>query len=121
MKTNFLEQFSVKFIHIVINTEYFTEQMTMRVYYKTSGVEHFSEEFARPLNELADILLWNMLERVKYKIMWSLRSIENEINDSDGIILIECEDWTKPIKITGRDFTDELGEKINALAKGVQL
>ena len=48
--------------------------------------------------------------KIKYQIMWGLRSIENEINEQSGSITI-----TKEWKIETKDFTQELTDKIHAL------
>jgi hypothetical protein len=50
------------------------------------------------------------MEKFKYKTMWCLRSLENEIDAEGGIIIIK-EDG----KIHTKNFTPGLSSKIKAL------
>lgn len=51
-----------------------------------------------------------LFKKIKYQIMWGLRSIENEIDIEKGSIII-----TKEFKIKTNDFTEELSDKIKYL------
>lgn len=93
----------------------------MRVYYKTEGGQFTSEDYAQPINNLADAFLIKMLECTKYKVMWSLRSLEKEINDSEGVIIIECKNIRSKVKVLAEGFNNDLVEKISALAEGWRL
>ena len=52
-----------------------------------------------------------LLEKTKYKLMWELRHIENEINSEGGIILIDF--VKRGAEITG--FSEELTDKIHKI------
>jgi hypothetical protein len=62
------------------------------------------------LEKVAQFGMENMMEKYKYQTMWKLRSIENEINESEGIIIIMDKG-----KIHTKDFTQELSDKIKEL------
>ena len=62
------------------------------------------------LNPLAEFAMKKHMEKEKYKVMWQLRSLENEINQEGGLIII-----TEKGKIHTKDFTSELTEKIHQL------
>lgn len=61
-------------------------------------------------NELAGLAKFAMekhMEREKYRVMWQLRSLEQEINESEGMIII-----TQGGRIHTKNFTRELTDKI---------
>lgn len=93
----------------------------MRIYYKTEQHEIFSEDFAMPLNNMADRILILMLEKMKYQIMWALRALEKEIDESEGILIIECESMYDKCRVSAKNFSSELAEKINDIAHKTKL
>ncbi len=52
------------------------------------------------------------MERHKYRTMWQLRSLEKEINESDGMIIVRQNG-----RIETKSFTQELSDKINEILK----
>ena len=81
----------------------------MRIYLKTESHEKIlSEEYNPLLSGIVDICFYNILQASKYKLMWHLRKLEDEINESEGVIIIEClnignypqEPW-EPLKYIG--------------------
>lgn len=97
----------------------------MRVYYKTTDEEIFSEDYAQqltqPINDIARRVLILMLEKMKYEIMWALRSLEEEVNNSEGIIIIECKSMNDKCKIYAKGFDDELAAKIREIGLKTKL
>jgi len=93
----------------------------MRVYYKIGDSEINSEEFPKPLNDLAEMVHYHMMVATKYKIMWALRSLEEEINNSLGVIIIESGNLSQAVKISAKDFDDELAQKIQSIAVKTKL
>lgn len=99
----------------------------MKVYYKirdsgnditdvmlASIADAFPAEIKDPLNEffknhqnMKEKYIIEKFEKVKYKVMWALRSIEKEINDEGGMIVI-----TWDFKIELKDFSEPLSEQI---------
>ncbi len=55
-----------------------------------------------------------ILEKWKYKVIWVLRSLENEINEEGRIIIVDGEG------VKTRQFTTELTEKIIDLIKKME-
>lgn len=84
----------------------------MKVYYVTNGESYESDQ----INGLANEIVYLMLERLKYKLMWTLRKLEKEINESDGCIIITLESLESKLKIEAKGFSKELSEKIYQLA-----
>ncbi len=68
------------------------------------------EEFGEEFEKIARSLIENQMEKFKYKTMWCLRSLENEIDGEGGMIIIK-----ENGKIHTKNFTPELTEKIKAL------
>lgn len=94
----------------------------MRVYYKIDGVEFpDNPQIQEEMGEVALNVHRNMLEALKYKIMWSLRSIENELDRSGGIIYIVSPRMGGGLSIELANIDHTMGEKINRLfvASGV--
>jgi hypothetical protein len=56
----------------------------VKVYYQLPD----DEEFEESVQSITDITLRLLLEKLKYKTMWCLRSLENEINQGKGMIII---------------------------------
>jgi len=79
--------------------------MNMKVYY----------EFEPTDDGAKDMLLLTLYEKYKYELMWTLRSIENEINDSEGQIIITTAHGKSGVKTN--QFTRELTDKIMKLIK----
>lgn len=78
----------------------------MKVYYRIND-ENISNEFS----SIPDRMQKLVLEKWKYKTMWNLRSIEKEINEEGGIIIVA----TSGVKT--RSFSPELTAKIIELVK----
>jgi hypothetical protein len=94
----------------------------MRVYYKLDNIEIDSDEYSvKNLADLANIAHYHMMEAVKYKIMWALRSLEKQIDESGGIILIDSKGLQDIVKISAKDFDEELAEKIQNIAAKTKL
>lgn len=62
------------------------------------------------LNTLADINYQNLRGKYKYKTMWQLRTLEKEINEQGGMIIIK-----RNGEIQTKNFTADLTERINEL------
>ena len=77
----------------------------MKVYIKYDAPETGTEA----LDSLALHGLRNLLEKEKYRTMWVLRSLEIEITESGGMIIIQQDG-----RIQTKDFNRELTEKIHA-------
>jgi hypothetical protein len=93
----------------------------MRVYYQLDNIEIDSDDFSSPAIDLVNKLHHCMIEKAKYQIMWAFRSLEQEINESGGIILIESKGLQDAVKISGKDFDEELAEKIQNIAAKTKL
>lgn len=93
----------------------------MRVYYRMGETKISSDDNLEVLNRMTNENHILILELIKYKIMWHLRSLEDEINASNGTITIASENLYDKIKIEGHGFSRELGEKINAIASKVKI
>ena len=78
----------------------------MKVYIRYNSQVYDNEG----INEIAETAYYHILTKWKYKIMWHLRSVENEINDEGGIIIVDLSG-----KIEIKQFTEELTEKIHEL------
>ncbi len=74
----------------------------MKVYYNKPDEHKADKEF----NNVEDYVNLLLLQKFKYKIMWHLRFLENQINDEGGIIILSI----KSIETKG--FSQELTEKI---------
>lgn len=64
-------------------------------------------------NELKEKFFWLLAERQKYFIMWELRSLEKEIVEEDGQIIIVSEGERPGFELI--EFSEELTEKIKAI------
>jgi len=93
----------------------------MRIYYIIDGVEIDSDDYRYPIVDLAHTLHICIMERTKYKIMWALRSLEQEIKNSVGVILIKSNNWQDEVKISAKDFDAELATKIQNIAVKTKL
>lgn len=81
----------------------------MKVYYKIKNVE-YETIHGIDLNSLAISSLVEVMEKNKYRIMWALRSIENDINYEGGIIIIN-----EKGQIETKQFTQETTGRIREL------
>lgn len=81
----------------------------MKVYYKIKNEE---TEFINGIDfgSLADTQMTLFMEKTKYKILWALRSIEDDINYEGGMIVIN-----EKGQIETKGFTQETTDKIRAL------
>ncbi len=77
----------------------------MKIYY----------EFEPTDNELADKFLIAMFEKNKYELMWTLRSIENDINYEGGMIIMTTTNGKSGIYTKG--FTRSTIDKIMELIR----
>lgn len=90
----------------------------MRIYYKIGDETGFpSDDLGKIIGETASQMHMIALELLKYKIMWALRFIEEEINNSEGIITIHSERLGDKTRITAEGFSDETMIKIQEVAK----
>lgn len=64
------------------------------------------------INPVAEFTMKTLMERNKYKVMWQLRSLEKEINDSEGMIIINQNG-----RIEAKNFNAELLDKILELLR----
>ncbi|HEY8687623.1 MAG TPA: hypothetical protein VIM07_00195 [Chitinophagaceae bacterium] len=85
----------------------------MKVYYRLKedqqlkgGANDYEKGVGEVFSNIADATQQLIFEKFKYKIMWDLRSIENEINEEGGIIIIT----TKGVET--KNFTQYLSDKI---------
>ena len=79
-------------------------------------------ELGKAISNQADQIQVLMLEKLRCEIKWALRTLEKEIDESGGVILIKMETLHDSPKIQLKDFTDEiLIEKIQAIAKTTKL
>lgn len=85
----------------------------MKVYFSKSKEYGFTLESGTEC-ELADGTITNLLKYYKYKIMWSLRSIEDKVNAAGGTIIIS-DNLDDPISVRG--FSDEMRDEILELIK----
>lgn len=51
-------------------------------------------------------------QNLQYRIMWALRSLEQEITDAGGIIILDTDG-----QLTLKEFTPEMAEKIETCIK----
>jgi hypothetical protein len=59
----------------------------MKVY-----ISYDSQEYADDsIQKLSDKYMYNMLMKWRYKVMWYLRSIEKEIDEEGGIIIVDAD------------------------------
>jgi hypothetical protein len=90
----------------------------MRIYYKIGEEIGFpADDLGKKLGETAGQVHVIALELLKYKIMWALRFIEKEIDESNGILTIHSERLGGKTRITAEGFPDEVLEKIQEVAK----
>ncbi len=90
----------------------------MRIYYKIGDETGFpSDDLGKMIGETAMHMHMIALELLKYKIMWALRFLEKEINESEGILTINSERLGGKTKITAEGFSDDIMAKIQEVAK----
>jgi hypothetical protein len=94
----------------------------MKIYYQMEDtiIDSDDAELANSIGNHADKIHILMLEKLKYHIMWSLRSLETEINDSGGCIIINSGDLKTEISIQCKGFDSNLIEKINLVTAGIK-
>lgn len=83
----------------------------MKVYYRLDEKEKADNSEPEEISNIRDISRQLILAKFKYKTMWDLRSIENEINEAGGIIIITENG------IETKNFTQELTDKITELIR----
>jgi hypothetical protein len=81
----------------------------MRVYFQFEDKEYTS---LLDFNKLANKMTVIFFEKTKYKIMWSLITLEKEIDEQEGVIIVDDKDH-----ITMKDFTEELADRMFELIK----
>ncbi len=92
----------------------------MRIYYQMGENLIGSDELGEIISRQADNVHMIMLEKLKYQIMWALRSLEDEINNSGGCIIINSENLSSKTTVECKGFENGLIEKINAIAKDIK-
>ena len=93
----------------------------MKIYYKKDDNEIGDDDFASTLNEQLNTTHRYILIICRYQIMWALRFIENEINNSDGIIIIDMPKINDLPKVSIKGFSQELGDKVKDILSSVKL
>lgn len=78
----------------------------MKVYYEFEGIEHDSDFFT----DFGNKMMETTMEKWKYKTMWALRSIEAEINEEGGMIILTIKGMHT--KQFSRELTDKIAELI---------
>ena len=79
-------------------------------------------QLGKAFSSQADQIQVLMLEKLRCEIKWALRSLEREIDESGGVILIKMETLHDSPKIQLKDFTDNtLVEKIQEIARTSKL
>ncbi len=89
----------------------------MRIYYEVGEAKYPSDDLGKAMSESVSSIHIMAMELLKYKIMWALRHLESEMNESEGIITIHSESLSGKRRISAEGFSDELIEKIQAIAK----
>lgn len=84
----------------------------MKIYYKIGDTEIGKEDFAQSLNDTLTFIHKNLLISIKHQIMWALRNLESDLNNSDGIIIIDYTDKSRTPIIEARNFDTVLDSKI---------
>lgn len=78
----------------------------MKIYFHILELRsNFSE-----LDRLMDTVNRNFFMMYKYRLMWNLRHLENQINSEGGIIVFDQE-----LNVTAKGFTPELTQQIEAI------
>ncbi|HEY8658671.1 MAG TPA: hypothetical protein VIL78_06520 [Hanamia sp.] len=88
----------------------------MRIYYQIGEAKYSSDDLGKAMAKSVSGVHVMAMELLKYKIMWALRSIEAEINNSDGVINIHSEALGSKTSISINGFSDELKKKIEDIA-----
>jgi hypothetical protein len=70
-------------------------------------LEYELPEAPKEFKTVSDFGFENMMQKHKYRTLWQLRSIEQEINESNGMIIIHSNG-----RIEIKCFTQELNKKI---------
>ncbi|NML41647.1 hypothetical protein HHL17_30965 [Chitinophaga sp. G-6-1-13] len=81
----------------------------MKVY-----IEYEVKETNEIIQPIADQLLSTTTELIKYRVMWGLRKLEDEIEEEGGQIIVHMNG-----RIHTKSFTPELTEKIKVALKTV--
>ena len=80
------------------------------------------DELSESINNNSDHIQFLMLQKLRCEIMWALRFLEKEIEESKGIIYIRMNDLKSSPKIQLENFNDEeLIIKIQEIAKKTKL
>ena len=81
----------------------------MRVYFRYQEKEYQSGE---AFDAFANSIIHTYFEKMKYKIMWSLRSLEKQIDAWRGVIIVDENEF-----IEMRGFPEELSDKMYELIR----
>lgn len=92
----------------------------MKVYYKIDNIDYNPDELTPGFKSIEEKYLYLMLEKMKFQIMWELRSLENEINESKGFIIIELDNRRPQFNATAHDFDEDLFYRINRLVSKIK-
>lgn len=98
----------------------------MKVYYNVAPAEPFSFSgllnssqqevlFEKMFNELAEKCFEHIALKFKYRVMWELRNLEDQIEEEGGMIIIEDSRWY------AKNFSPELTEKIMEIFHSVNV
>lgn len=91
----------------------------MRVYLKKDGKLVLIEDLKKLHTSVYESIYVLMHEKMKYQLMWELRSLEEEIKLSGGHILLTIDKLENPPSINGEGFSEDLLAKIRTLALNV--
>jgi hypothetical protein len=83
----------------------------MRVYYRVNNQSF--ESLSSELYDVADMVSLHILQKFKYRVMWELRELDNEITEEGGIIIVTIKGFET------KDFTPELTERIKSIISSV--
>ena len=94
----------------------------MRIYIEMGENKLGEDELSESINNNSDHIQFLMLQKLRCEIMWALRFLEKEIEESKGIIYIRMNDLKSSPKIQLENFNDEeLIIKIQEIAKKTKL
>jgi hypothetical protein len=94
----------------------------MKVYFSIEGVEYTSDsQLARAVSGLLDRIHIALAQKLRYQIMWSLRSLEKEIEEAGGAIIIDWDNIHNSPHIYCKGMGEELAAKINEIAVNTDL
>ena len=71
---------------------------------------HFDNNINDPFSKIAQELIITKFVKFKFQSMWALRSIENDIKEEGGILIIN-----EKFQIETKQFSEDLTRKIKTL------